>query len=70
VRTPAYENVLFTILPRQALGAAGNPAPRYIQQPGMEFSSRAAWRHPSPADQITVTVPVTCRFLPNNQYPV
>jgi hypothetical protein len=36
----------------------------------MEFSSRAAWRHPSPADQITVTVPVTCRFLPNNQYPV
>jgi hypothetical protein len=31
VRTPAYENVLFTILRWHPLGTTRNPAPRYIQ---------------------------------------
>src|SRR5262245_20920404 len=39
VRTSAYENVLFTILPRQTLGAPRNPASLPTSRDGVLFES-------------------------------
>ena len=68
MRAPAYENVLFTILPRQALGAAGNQASRYIRQPGMEFSFESYLRTSISSRSDHDRGDRDLQIPPNNQY--